>query len=102
MQSKTSLGILEIQQNPLDEPRLIYKHVGSNPHDVEKAVIKARLLTGTYTLQANRHRFNQYEVDKTCEPCSIDTEHFILHCTALQEARNKHIAKLIPNLIEKK
>ena len=108
IKSKTSLRFLEIQQNPLDEPHRIYKYVGTNPHDVEKAAIKARLLTGTYTLQANRHRFNQYEVDKTCELCSMDTEdreHFILHCTALEEVRNKHIAKLYsvtPNLRGKK
>ena len=61
----------------------------------EKAAIKARLLTGNYTLQANRHRFNQYEMDKTCGLCSMHTEdheHYILHCTVLEEARNKHMA----------
>ena len=46
-------------------------------------------------------------MDKTCELCNMDTEdreHFILHCTALEEAKNKHMAKLynvIPNLIGK-
>ena len=104
IKNKSSLKFLEIQQHPLDDPHLIYRYVGSNPHEVEKAAIKARLLTGTYTLQANRHRFNQYEVDKTCELCSKEAEdrqHFILHCTALEQARNKHMPKLletVPNL----
>ena len=59
IKNKSSFRFLVIQGNPLDEPHLIYKYVGSNPHEVEKAAIKARLLTGTHTLQANRHRFNQ-------------------------------------------
>ena len=98
IKNKSSLRFLVIQENPLDEPHLIYKYVGSNPHEVEKAAIKARLLTGTYTLQANRHRFNQYEVEKTCELCSKETEdrqHFILHCSALEHARNRHMSKLL-------
>ena len=90
IKNKSSLRFLTIQQNPLDEPHQIYKHLGSNPHEVDKAAIKARLLTGTYTLQANRHKFNQYEVNKTCELCKLETEdrqHFILNCTALEEPR---------------
>ena len=76
----------------------IYNYVGSNPNEVEKASIKARLLTGTYTLKVNRHRFNQYEVEKTCKLCNKETEdrqHFILHCSALEHARNKHMSKLL-------
>ena len=98
IKNKSSLRFLTIQQNPLDEPHQIYKHLGSNPHEVDKAAIKARLLTGTYTLQANRHKFNQYEVNKTCELCKLETEdrqHFILNCTALEEPRQKHMAKLL-------
>ena len=96
--SKTSLRYLTLQQHPMDEPHPIYKYTGSDPHEIEKAAIKARILTGTYTLQANRHKFNQYEVDKTCELCAQeaeDREHFILRCSALQEARQKHLSKLL-------
>ena len=76
----------------------IYNYVWSNPNEVEKAAIKARLLTGTYTLQVNRHRFNQYEVEKTCKLCNKETEdrqHFILHCSVLEHGRNKHMSKLL-------
>ena len=95
-----------LQKHPLDEPHPIYKYTGSDPHEIDKAAIKARILTGTYTLQSNRHKFNQYEVDKTCELCAQeaeDREHFILRCSALQEARQKHLSKLlelVPNLKE--
>ena len=75
---------------------------------MEKAAIKARLLTGTYTLQANRHRFNQHEIDATCELCKLepeDREHFILHCKTLSEVREKHLPKLlelVPEMIGRK
>ena len=106
IKNKTSLKHLALQENPLDEPHPIYKHTGSDPYEIEKAAIKVRLLTGTYTLQANKHKYNQHEVDKTCELCRAgteDREHFILSCTALHEARQKHLPKLlelIPELAE--
>ena len=96
--SKNSLRYLMLQKHPLDEPHPIYRYTGSNPHEINKAAIKARILTGTYTLQANKHKFNQYEIDKTCELCAKeaeDREHFILRCSALQEARQNHLSKLL-------
>ena len=101
LKNTTSLKYLALQENPLDEPHSLYKYTGSDPYEIEKASIKARLLTGTYTLQANKHKYNQHEVDKTCELCKSETEdreHFILGCSALDEARQKHLPKLIPEL----
>ena len=98
LNNKTSLKYLALQENPLDEPHPLYKYTGSNPYEIEKAAIKTRLLTGTYTLQANKHKYNQHEVDKTCELCRSETEdreHFILSCSALDEARQKHLPKLL-------
>ena len=98
MKNKTSLRYMAVQKHPLDEPHPLYKHTGSNPHEIGKAAIKARILTGTYTLQANRHKFNHQDIDKTCELCRTDTEnreHFILDCTALEERRQKHVPSLL-------
>ena len=96
--NKSSLRYLALQEHPLDEPHPLYKHLGPDPHEIEKAAIKARLLTGTYTLQANRYKFNQNEIDKTCELCKLETEdreHFILNCTALEKTRQKDLQKLL-------
>ena len=108
LKTKTSLRYLSIQEHPLDEPHQVYRTLGSSPHDVEKAAIKARLLTGCYTLQAQKHKFNQYEVDKTCLLCCKETEdreHFILRCEALQKTREKHLSILfaiLPSILEHK
>jgi hypothetical protein len=60
-------------------------------------MVKAKLLTGTYTLQANRAVFNQYEVDKTCPLCGMGPEnrqHFMLECPSLQDVRNPYMDKI--------
>ena len=48
---------------------------------------KLKLVTGTYILQVNRVRFNQNEIDVTCQIChqaEETLEHFILDCTVLE------------------
>ena len=107
-ETKNSLRYLAIQELPLDEPHQIYETVGSSPHEVEKAAIKARLLTGCYTLQAHKLKFNQHEIDKFCPLCSKeieDREHFILKCEMLERQREKHLQRLftaLPNILEHK
>ena len=62
-----------------------------------KANIKAKIIIGTYTLQATRARINQHSVSPTCLLCkndSEDREHLILHCTAHAYIREKHLATL--------
>ena len=54
-------------------------------------------MTGTYVLQSNRAKVNQYEVNPTCtlygdEP--EDQEHFLLRCRSLSETRDPFIRKI--------
>ena len=37
MKNKTSLRYMAVQKHPLDEPHPLYKHTGSNPHEIEKS-----------------------------------------------------------------
>ena len=63
---------------------------------IRKAGIKARLMTGTYVLQSNRAKFNQYKVNPTCLLCELepeDQEHFLLRCQSLSEIRGPFIRK---------
>jgi hypothetical protein len=75
--------------------------VRPNPIDVEKAAIKARILTGTYTLQSNQAKCNQHDVDPTCLLCKEGPEnrqHFILTCKIAELARKKFLTKIIDNV----
>ena len=97
VEDKTSLKYLTLQKHPTRNSHPIWHTVPNNTRAVRKANIKAKIITGTYTLQANRARFNQHSVSPTCLLCkndSEDREHLILHCTAHAHIREKHLATL--------
>ena len=71
---KSSLSYLDVSKCRLDVTHPVWASVGSNPTETRKAVIKARLLSGSYTLQANRAAFNQYQVSGQCPLCQGDPE----------------------------
>ena len=59
--------------------------------------MKARLLTGTYTLQATRARFNQFCVNPQCPLCKQEPEnrvHFLVICQTLKDIRSPYIKKI--------
>ncbi|WAR07892.1 hypothetical protein MAR_017850, partial [Mya arenaria] len=83
-QSKSSLKFYSIQKDPISNPHQLWSSIETNPRQVKEAVVKARVLTGTYTLQANKHKFNQHLVNPTCTLCNLgpeDREHFLTHDT---------------------
>ncbi|MES9879590.1 MAG: reverse transcriptase family protein [Sedimenticola sp.] len=91
---KSSLRYLHISERPLDSQHPIWASASSDTREIRKASIKVRLLTGTYTLQSNRSRFNQFEVSPNCCLCQDSPEdrmHFILKCKKLSNAREKHL-----------
>ena len=97
VEDKTSLKYLTLQKHPTRNSHPIWHTVPNNTRAVMKANIKAKIITGTYTLQANRARFSQHSVSPTCLLCkndSQDREHLILHCTAHAQFREKHLATL--------
>ena len=68
--------------------------------DVNRIAVKSKILTGTYMLQTNRVKFNQNEVDPSCQLYKQDKEtyHFLITCTTLEECR-KTIMTDIHNII---
>ncbi|MCG7875776.1 MAG: reverse transcriptase domain-containing protein [Candidatus Thiodiazotropha endolucinida] len=58
--------------------------------DIYRIPVKNKILTGTYILQSNRAKFNQNEVNPTCQLCRMDNEtiqHFLLNCKELDTVR---------------
>jgi hypothetical protein len=77
-------------------PHPLWGTVLQNTRDVRRAAVKAKVVSGTYLLQANRAWFNQHQTS-TCPLCSLEPEdyhHFILRCPALKEERDKYMAEL--------
>ena len=60
-----------------------------------------KMSVGTYILQSNRARFNQFTVAKVCSLCQLDDEtldHFLLRCRELQLTREPFIRQLVLTL----
>ncbi len=99
---KTTLVNLSLELR-IGVPHPLWQNVNGAFFDIKKAIIKAKLLTKTYTLQINKSRFNKYRVDPTCPVCGTNVEslnHFILHCPKLQSQRVYNLGKLSEYITE--
>ena len=81
--------IYDVPKHPLDESHSIYRYTGSDPHEIDKAEIKANILRGTYTLQANNPKFNTYEVDKNFAQKKLKTENIPSNGTRLFKKQDR-------------
>ncbi len=66
---KTSGRFIGTANYLLGEPHQVWNTVDYSVADVRKSNVKAKLLTGSMTLQANLSRFNQYGVSPICLMC---------------------------------
>ncbi|CAG2229988.1 unnamed protein product [Mytilus edulis] len=89
---KTSLKYLAINQIKNGKPHISYTTLQPTILDVRKGIIKSRMMTRTYTLQADRHKFSRYEIAPTCQMCNQEPEdltHMLTTCSALSETRKE-------------
>ena len=59
--------------------------------------VKNKILTGTFILQTNRAKFNQNEVNPTCQLCGNADEtlqYFLLDCSYLERTRGPIISDI--------
>ena len=96
-QSKTTLKFLACESISLGEIHPVWDSTENSVNDVRRAIVKARLLTGTCLLQTNKHRFSQYQEDPVCKLCKQQEEdivHMLLYCPLLSEIRTSHYTEL--------
>lgn len=81
--SKSSLKYLNPNSVRVGRVHQIYAYVNNSTFDIRRAEMKSRLLTGKYTLQSNRARFNQFNVNPHCPLCNkqAETREHIIHLT---------------------
>ena len=95
--AKSSLRHVHVPSLRLGSIHPVWHYVKCQMRDINRGRIKAKLLGGTYTLQATKARFNASEVDATCQLCQSDpedTEHFILSCPAHAAVRQSLLPQL--------
>ena len=66
--TKSSIRYLRPESCDMKKPHCVWSS-GGNTTETRKATQKARLLTGTYTLQTNKAAFNQFAIEATCPLC---------------------------------
>ncbi|CAC5390934.1 unnamed protein product [Mytilus coruscus] len=95
--TKSSLKFIDIDRLSIGKTHLIWSSAGSDTFAITKASVKCRMLLGVYTLQANRHRFNQFEVDPSCPLCKQgpeDRTHFLVLCQHFTSVRQPFMEAL--------
>ena len=91
----------------LGKAHRLWTTVSYDPRDIRRGCIKAELVCGTYRLQVNRAKYNQYDVNPSCPMCHVadeDRTHFILHCPALENVRSSRLVQLkdlLPREVER-
>ena len=94
---KSSLKYLNIQFLHVGEIHQSLRTLPNDVRTVKRAYPKLRLLTGTYILQENRAKFNQYTIDDTCTLCRANAEtrvHFLVECSRFSNLRQGFIQSM--------
>jgi hypothetical protein len=76
---------------------MVWETAGYETVSVSKAMIKVKLLLGTYILQSNRHKFNRYEVRPDCPLCNSGEETDTVSYPAVSHTICAYVGKLIQN-----
>ncbi|CAC5399399.1 unnamed protein product [Mytilus coruscus] len=75
----------------------VWEYASQNLLDVRKSMIKARMLAGTYLVQADKYKFSQYKINAICPLCHREDEdltHVLTFCPTLRETRMKYFLPL--------
>ena len=95
------LQYVNISALSIRKPHPVWLYVAPTTKDVGQARIKSKLLIGTYMLQSCRSKVNKLDVDPTCMLCNSgpeDAEHFLVHCSALQETRDRFLPTILSHI----
>jgi hypothetical protein len=75
----------------------------STVSDVKKGIVKCRMLTRTYLLQKDKHKFSNGKVQADCVLYCIGDEdiiHMLTQCSALHEIRREQMQILKKTVVE--
>ena len=97
VEGRRSLGYLNVECCDVGKDHPCWSTVDNKVMAVKRAVIKARILTGTYYLQADRDKFRRIGTTSQCPLCSgasEDRHHFLIACASLNQVRQPYITEI--------
>jgi hypothetical protein len=103
--TKSSLKFLDINNLKIGKTHNIWNLEEKSRLNVKKSVIKARIITATFILQIDKHKFTQYSspIPATCLLCHKEDEdiiHFLTSCPMLANVREKPFLNLKEEVIK--
>ncbi|CAC5397678.1 unnamed protein product [Mytilus coruscus] len=93
----SSLKFLNLNFGIAESTRPVWDSVGQNMIEIRKATTKVRMLTGTYMVQTDKHKFSQYTIDPTCLLCHREIEdilHVLTTCPVLGSERKEYFTPI--------
>ncbi|CAC5361725.1 unnamed protein product [Mytilus coruscus] len=97
VENKSSLTFLNTSNLEPNKPHHVWNVKQLQRFELRKAIIKARVMTGTYILQADKYKFAHYNVEATCQLCCSGNEdviHFLTTCPILSTTREKYFSEI--------
>ena len=94
---KSTLIYLNIDSLKIGSTHTVWSSLESTVTEVRMGITKCRLLTGTYLLQTNKHKFSKSKESASCKCCGLEDEdviHMLLECPALYVQRKKHFSNV--------
>ena len=90
--SMSSLQYINPTRHSVVKPHHLWIAAGSNPHEINKSIILARMMSGRYRTERlcrfwsadNKHGYCQLD---DCHQVTGDLEHLLLHCPGLDKVR---------------
>ena len=93
---KSSLKYINWEHTKSLDPHHVWSTTNLNVKDVQRAAVKVRLMTGTYSLQEKKAKYYP-GTDASCPLCRQAPEtllHFLLVCEDLQWVREHHMQRI--------
>ena len=93
---KSSLKYINWEHTKSLDPHHVWSTTNLNVKDVQRAAVKVRLMTGTYSLQEKKSKYYP-GTDASCPLCRQAPEtlrHFLLACEDLQWVREHHMQRI--------
>ena len=104
IKTKSTLKYLPVENLRIGSAHLVWRSLDPTVADVRKGITKARILTGTYLLQSNRHKFSGGTVDPVCRHCRLEDEdllHVLARCPAYFDIRSRTVKALKDTIVRK-
>ena len=102
-EGRRSLCYLNVEGCDVGKVQPCWNTVDNTVMDVKRAIVKARILTGTYYLQADRDKFRRTGTMSQCPLCSATSEdrlHFLIACVPLNQVRQSYITEIEKRLLQ--